>query len=45
MILKNIRLDFGEIDPKERVDGLLGLDFLQTLGVVIDLDDLKMYKK
>jgi hypothetical protein len=43
--LKNMKIDFGEIDPYERVNGLVGLDFLRTAGVIIDLVDLTMYKK
>ena len=37
--VENIRLDFGQIDPHERVNGLLGLDFLKEAKVVIDLSD------
>jgi hypothetical protein len=43
--LENIKLDFGDIDPNERVNGLLGLDFLRSAGVIIDLVDLIMDKK
>ena len=43
--LKNMKIDFVEIDPYERVNGLVGLDFLRTAGVIIDLVDLTMYKK
>lgn len=43
--LKNMKIDFGEIDPYERVNGLVGLDFLRSAGVIIDLVDLTMYKK
>lgn len=43
--LENIKLDFGEIDPNERVNGLLGLDFLRRAGVIIDCVDLVMNKK
>jgi len=43
--LENIKLDFGDIDPNERVNGLLGLDFLRNAGVIIDLVDLIMDKK
>lgn len=43
--IENIKLDFGEIDPKDRINGLLGLDFLKSAGVIIDLVDLIMYKK
>lgn len=45
IVLENTRLDFGDIDPSERVNGLLGLDFLMNAGVVIDLVDLIMDKK
>ncbi|MCR8744272.1 retropepsin-like domain-containing protein [Romboutsia lituseburensis] len=41
----NIRIDFGEIDPEERVNGLLGLDFLKSANIVIDLVDNTMVKK
>ncbi|MDQ2086339.1 hypothetical protein RBH29_07840 [Herbivorax sp. ANBcel31] len=43
--LENIKIDFGEIDPFERVNGLLGLDYLRTAGLIIDLVDLTVYKK
>lgn len=43
--LKSIKLDFGVIDPFERVNGLIGLDFLKEAGVIIDLRDLTIYKK
>lgn len=43
--LSNMKIDFGEIDPYERVNGLVGLDFLRSAGVIIDLVDLTMYKK
>ncbi|WP_053957612.1 retropepsin-like aspartic protease [Inediibacterium massiliense] len=43
--LKDMNIDFGEIDPQERVNGLLGLDFLRNAGVIIDLVELEMYKK
>lgn len=36
--LDNIKLDFGIIDPKGKINGLLGLDILIELGVLIDLD-------
>lgn len=43
--ISDIRLDFGEIDPNERINGLLGLDFLRKAGVILDLVDLVMYRK
>jgi predicted aspartyl protease len=43
--INNMRLDFGEIDPNERVNGLIGLDFLRKAEVILDLVDLVMFKK
>lgn len=43
--LENFKIDFGEIDPNERVNGLLGLDFLREANIVLDLEELVMYKK
>ena len=45
IIVNNIRLDFGEIDPLERVNGLLGLDFLKASNIIIDLADDILIKK
>ncbi len=45
IILEDCKLDFGVIDPYERVNGLIGLDFLKAAKVVIDLDTLLIYKK
>ncbi|AQS05041.1 retropepsin-like aspartic protease [Clostridium beijerinckii] len=41
--LKDFKIDFGEIDPNERVNGLLGLDFLREAKIILDLDELVMY--
>ncbi|MEG2740470.1 retropepsin-like aspartic protease [Clostridium sp.] len=35
--LTDFKIDFGEIDPQERINGLLGLDFLKKANTVIDL--------
>ncbi len=43
--LENTLVDFGEIDPYQRVNGLVGLDFLKTSKVIIDLDTLCIYKR
>ncbi|SFD45771.1 retropepsin-like aspartic protease [Clostridium uliginosum] len=43
--LKNFKIDFGEIHPNERINGLLGLDFLEKAGMILDLVDFVMYKK
>lgn len=43
--VKDIKLDFGEIDPNERVNGLIGLDYLRAAGIILDLVDLMMYIK
>ena len=45
LIKNNIKIDFGVIDPKNRISGLIGLDFLVSAGSVIDLVDLNIYKK
>jgi predicted aspartyl protease len=43
--INDIKIDFGEVDPNERVNGLIGLDFLRKAGVILDLIDLVMYRK
>ena len=43
--LRDFKIDFGEIDPDERINGLLGLDFLKGAKVLIDLDELKIVMK
>lgn len=43
--LRDFKIDFGEIDPTERINGLIGLDFLKTAKVIIDLDELNVRKK
>ncbi|WP_339061241.1 hypothetical protein [Tepidibacillus marianensis] len=35
-------MDFGVIDPKGYVNGLLGLDLLMRLGAVLDLKRLSL---
>ena len=45
IFLDSFKIDFGVIDPHERVDGLIGLDFLKTAGLVLDLDKLVVYKR
>jgi len=40
--LENIKLDFGVIDPKGNINGLLGLDLLIKLGAIIDLKRLTL---
>jgi hypothetical protein len=41
--LKNFKIDFGEIDQNERVNGLLGLDFLKEAKIILGLEELVMY--
>lgn len=43
--LQDIKIDFGVIDPLERVNGLMGIDFLKGAGTIIDLVDLNILKK
>lgn len=39
-ILRNKRMDFGLIDTKGKINGLIGLDILIESGAVIDLKNL-----
>ena len=43
--LNNFKIDFGDIDPYERVNGLIGLDFLKGAGVIIDIVDSTISRK
>lgn len=45
IVLSNTKIDFGVIDPLDRINGLLGLDFLRNVGILIDLDELIILKK
>jgi len=38
--LKEVTMDFGVIDPKGNINGLLGLDLLIKIGAIIDLKNL-----
>ena len=40
--LMEIKLDFGVIDPKGYINGLLGLDLLIKLGAILDLKMLTL---
>lgn len=40
--LSNIKMDFGLVDPKGRINGLLGLDLLIEIGATIDLKNLSI---
>lgn len=40
--LEEVKMDFGVIDPKGYINGLLGLDLLMKLGAVIDLKKLSL---
>lgn len=42
IILNETKMDFGVIDPKGDINGLLGLDLLMKLGAVIDLKRLSL---
>lgn len=43
--LTNMFIDFGVIDPKDRVNGLIGIDFLKTGKVIIDTDEMTLSRK
>lgn len=40
--LEEVKMDFGVIDPKGYINGLLGLDLLMKLGAVLDLKRLSL---
>lgn len=40
--MTDIKLDFGVIDPKGYINGLLGLDLLIKLGAILDLKRLEI---
>lgn len=40
--LRKIKLDLGVIDPKDYINGLLGLDLLIKLGAILDLKMLTL---
>ena len=45
IVFKNIKLDFGNIDPSGEINGLIGLDLLKLLHAVIDIDIPFIYLK
>lgn len=45
LVINDFKLDFGVIDPTDKVNGLIGLDFLIAVDSIIDFVDLKIYKK
>lgn len=45
MAVEDMKIDFGVIDPYDRINGLLGLDFLRSARAVIDLDSLVIFEK
>jgi hypothetical protein len=45
MAIEDMKIDFGVIDPYDRINGLLGLDFLKAAKAVIDLDSLAIFEK
>lgn len=40
--LNDTKMDFGVIDPKGDINGLLGLDLLMEIGAVINLRELSL---
>ena len=38
--LQDIIIDFGVVDSKDRINGLIGLDFLRAAKIIIDLDEI-----
>ena len=44
-VFKSIEMDFGEIDSKGEIMGLIGLDILEKLRAVIDIEISNIYYK
>jgi predicted aspartyl protease len=44
-VLLNMEIDFGNIDPKGEIMGLIGLDLLNRLRAVIDVEIPSVYEK
>lgn len=40
--LDNVKLDFGIIDPRGDINGLIGLDLLVRVGAIIDLKNMNI---
>lgn len=40
--VKDFKMDFGVVDPKGYINGLLGLDFLLEIGAIINLKTLSI---
>lgn len=40
--LKDVKLDFGIIDPGGEINGLIGLDLLIKVGAIIDLKNMNI---
>ena len=38
LVFKNLEIDFGEIDSKGEISGLIGLDILNNIRAVIDVE-------
>ena len=45
VVFQNIKMDFGNIDPSGEINGLIGLDLLNSLHAVIDVDIPFVYLK
>lgn len=43
MSIENIDIDFGIVDTKGEINGLLGLDISMKIGAIIDLKNLTLY--
>ncbi|MDK2817005.1 MAG: hypothetical protein PWR22_1634 [Moorella sp. (in: firmicutes)] len=41
--ISDYSIDFGLIDPDNKINGLLGLDLLMQAGAILDLKNLRLY--
>lgn len=42
IILPEFKMDFGLVDPKGAINGLLGLDVLIKIGAIIDIKNMEL---
>lgn len=43
--LTDFKIDFGDIDPKEEIQGLIGLDLLKSMRALIDVEIPELLSK
>lgn len=42
---RNVKVEIGIMDYGFDIDGIIGIDFLKQIGVIIDLEQMKIYSR